>query len=87
MNKVILSGKVFDVFDIDATVGMFTIQVDQKYFYVYYEKQLYGDLNIKREKVGIIGTLEYIKVRLPEQERVKRLVAIRLEDIEVINDV
>ena len=88
MNKVILSGKVSELVEIDGSVGMFVLQVDQNhYFYVYYEKHLYGDLEIKGEKVGIIGTLEYIKVRLPEQERVKRLIAIRLEDLEIVNDV
>lgn len=90
MNSVIISGKVLELISINDQVGMFVIRVDKStnHFYVFYERLTFTDLDVKigNKSVNLLGSLEHIRVKLPEKDITKRVVAIKLEEIEIVND-
>lgn len=88
MTKTFLSGKVVDYEKVGEDVGIIIVEEleSKKNFYCYYEKHLFTNLFEKtyRKKVFIVGTLEYIKVLVEEKQLAKRLLAIKIEEIEVL---
>ena len=92
MNKVIISGKVAEWTLVNLDIGIFSIEEKdlnlKRSFYVFYEHQLFPflDVKIKDKNVMLIGTLEHIRVKLPSKNQKRRMVAIKLDDIEVLSD-
>lgn len=90
MNKVMLSGSIIDWLNVGDEVGVCVLKEmdSNKRFYVYYEKRLFPNLLVKtyKKKVFISGVLDYIKVKLDERKLIRRTSAIKLEEIELLDD-
>ena len=90
MNKVFLSGQIVDWLNVGDEIGVAILREmdSKKRFYVWYEKRLFPNLLVKtfQKKVLISGQLDYIKVKMDELQRIRRTNAIKLEEIELLDD-
>lgn len=86
MNKVIISGKIIDIYDMSNAVVLAKIHdIDNdNIFYAYWENNRFTNIEDKflKHRVTIQGTLEYIKVLLEDNVNTRRLLAVFVEYLE-----
>ena len=94
MKQVILSGKLDSLYDMSNNVILAKLieEDTEDIFYIFWDNNRFENINetLFKKRVVVSGKLEYIKVMLENNERVRRLLAVfveYLEFYEVDNDI
>lgn len=85
MNIVFLSGKIISVEEMEQDVMLGVIEDDEQFYFVFWEKKDFANYVLLDRKVMTRANIKRIKIKT--DDKVKRVIAYKLKEVEIINDI